>query len=473
MGHTLTDHIADFICQDADGLMTPAVRRAAVSAVLDTLAVTIAGGADPAVQNLEASLDPSPAATAYSPWTGQAYSAPDAALLYGMASHMYDYDDVSMLATCHPSAPVLSALMAVQLGHGAGHNASGLDFITAFAVGTEVLVRVGQAMGFRHYELGFHATSTLGAVGAAAAVARLLRLDPPRTRHALAIAASMAGGLRKNFGTMVKPLHVGLAAANGVRAVRMAQAGIEGATEVFESGGYLMAFSGGQTDLFPSNDLAFGRPFALDHPGHEQKRYPCCYMLHKMITATLHLKQQYGCSLDHVQKAHVSMPKGGTKPLIHPYPKSGLNGKFSAPYAIVASLADGHIGLASFTDEAVMRNGLQARLHDVGVTEATLDPPPGTDMGRVPVTLSLLLRDGRTLEHTVLAPPGSPDDPLTMSQLRQKWVDCLVHGLPNFNHTAAGEHFDLGLSLDQSPSVNDWLHRILQPHKTGDKCLAI
>lgn len=461
MGHTLTDQIAHFIVQDADSLITPAVRRTALSAMLDTLAVTIAGGVDSAVQSLEASLEPSPTAAGRSPWTGRSYSAPDAALLYGMASHMYDYDDVSMLATCHPSAPVLSALMAAHLGDEAGHSVSGRDFVTAFAVGTEVLVRIGQAMGFRHYELGFHATSTLGAVGAAAAVARLVRLDKARTRHALAIAASMAGGLRKNFGTMVKPLHVGLAAANGVRAVRMAQAGIEGATEVFEAGGYLMAFSGGQTNHFPATGIGFGRPFALEQPGHEQKRYPCCYMLHKTIEATLHLRRESSCTLDDLSEAHVSMPKGGTKPLIHPYPKSGLNGKFSAPYAVVASLADGRIGLGSFTDDAVMRDSLQARLHDVTVTEGELDPPPGTDMGRMPVTVRLSMRDGRTLEHTVLASPGSPDDPLTPPQLRQKWVDCLVHGLPGLDPAVAGERFDLGLNLDQASSASKWLRGVM------------
>lgn len=465
MPETLTQQLADFIGRDADRLLTTAGRHEAQRAILDTLAVTLAGGTDEAVHRLEASLDaladgPAQAVGSRSPWTGRRYAAFDAALLFGMASHMYDYDDVSMLAVCHPSAPVLSALLAAEAGLPGAVAASGLDFVTAFSVGTEVLIRLGQAMGFRHYELGFHATSTLGAVGAAAAVARLVRLDAGRTRHALAIAASMAGGLRKNFGSMVKPLHVGLAAASGLRAVRMAQAGIEGAAEAFEAGGYLRAFSGGETDRFPTGELSFGQPFALAQPGFEQKRYPCCYLLHKMIEATLHLKRSSGCTLQELETARVRMPQGGTKPLIHPYPKNGLNGKFSGPYAVAASLADGRIDLASFSDEAVLRAGLQARLRDVTVVEEGDAPPPGTDLGRMPVSVTLTLKDGRVLERTVLASPGSPDDPLTLPQLRKKWTDCLAHGLPGIREDAAGALFDEGLRLDEAPAAGPWLGRV-------------
>ena len=485
---TLTHKLAQFICTDADRLVTPAVRHAAVRALLDTVAVTVAGGADDAVRRLESSLEASLAASparslkapvqeaatpqgCRSPWSGTRHGAADAALLYGMASHMFDYDDVSMLAVCHPSAPVLSALIAACSGDLRARPVSGHAVLTALCVGTEVLIRLGQAMGFRHYELGFHATATLGTVGAAAAVARLAGLDPVRTGHALAIAASMSGGLQKNFGSMVKPLHVGLAAANGLRAVRMAQAGMVGASEAFEAGGFLRAFSGGGTDQWP-RDLRLGEPFALAQPGFEQKRYPCCYMMHKIIEATLWLKRQSGCTLDQVRRVRVSMPQGGTRPLIHPFPKNGLHGKFSAPYAVVASLADGRIDLASFTDEAVLRAGIQARLQDIDVMEVAeaveavdgLQKAGGQtaapDLGRLPVSVLLMLHDGSVLEHTVVASPGSPDDPLTPDQLRHKWTDCFGRGLPTLAASHAGELFDQGLDFDSINPASLWLDRI-------------
>ena len=455
---TLSQKLARFVCDEASTLANDAVCARARLAILDTLAVTLAGGRDPAVQILEASLDAvSAKGGCPSPWSGAQYSVLDAALLYGMASHMDDYDDVSMLAVCHPSAPVLSALVAAELGGVAGRQSSGRDFINAFATGTEVTIRIGQTMGFRHYDLGFHATSTLGVVGATAAVAQLMRLDARATCNALAIAASMAAGVRKNFGTSVKPLHVGLSASSALRAAQMARAGLDAATEAFEQGGYLRAYSGGETDRFPDEGLAFGRPFALEVPGFEQKRYPCCYMLHKVIEAALALRREAGCTLQDVARAHLLMPKGGTKPLIHPFPRSGLNGKFSAPYAVVASLADGRVDIASFTDEAVWRPELQARLRDVEVIEDVLDVPPDTDLGRMPVTLTLTLRDGRILQHTVIAPPGSPEDPLTMQQLRGKWLDCLRQGRPEVRCDIADAWFDQGLDLDREDRTLNWL----------------
>lgn len=465
MSTSTTHRLATFICQPT--ALSPRALHEAQRALLDTLAVTLAAGNDPAVAHLEAALEPRADGACQSPWSGRRYGAADGAMLYGMASHFYDYDDVSMLAVCHPSAPVVSALVAAQQAGLAAPQASGHDFVASLAVGTEVLIRIGQAMGFRHYELGFHATSTLGSVGAAAAVAHLARLPVDTTRHALAIAASMASGLRKNFGSTVKPLHVGLAAASGVRAVRMALAGLQGAPEIFDAGGYLQAYSGAETDHM-ANDLSLGAPYAIESPGFEQKRYPCCYMLHKMIEATLHLRRTAGCTLDDVAQAHVSMPRGATKPLIHPYPRSGLNAKFSGPYAVAASLADGRIDLASFTDEAVARDALQQRLRDVCVEEAPETPPPSTDLGRLPVTVRLNLRDGRVLSHTVVAPPGSPEDPMTLPQLRQKWVDCVRHGMPQRDPAIAPPLFDRGLALDQESSAGAWLSQVLE-HSTASR----
>lgn len=462
MQDNLSSRLARFVCEEAETLATDSVRARARLAILDTLAVTVAGGHDPAVQKLESSLvTTSGAGACPSPWRDARYGALDAALLYGMASHMDDYDDVSMLAVCHPSAPVLCALLAAELSGAAREPSSGREFVTAFAVGTDVTIRIGQAMGFRHYELGFHATSTLGVIGAAAALARLLRLDVSATGHALAIASSMAAGVRKNFGTSVKPLHVGLAASSGLRAVLLAQAGLDGAADAFERGGYLHAYSGGQTDRFTSQGLAFGRPFALETPGFEQKRYPCCYMLHKMIEAALALRREHGITLNDVERMHVLMPKGGTKPLIHPFPTSGLNGKFSGPYAVAASLEDGRVDMSSFTDEAVLRPGVQARLRDVDVVEDSQEVMPGTDLGRMPVTLTLTLRNGHVLTHTVIASPGSPEDPMTLEQLRAKWLDCVRHGRPDVDPYTAGGWFDRGLDLDTQGRAGDWLERIL------------
>jgi 2-methylcitrate dehydratase PrpD len=457
MNDTVNARIAGFICDFDQRELPVATRTYAVSAILDTIAVTIAGSAEDAIRLLGESLPASQEAAAWAaPWSRKKYRADDAAILFGTASHMLDYDDVSMVTVCHPSAPVLSAMVAA-IGAGALTTApTGRAFITAFCVGTEVMIRVGQAMGFRHYELGFHATATLGHIGAAAAVARLAGLSRAQTAHALSIAASMSSGLRTNFGSMVKPLHVGLAAANGLRAVQLALGGVEGAADVFEAGGFLHAFSGGATDKWPAG-IAFGAPFVLQQPGFEQKRYPCCYLLHKIIEASLALRREHDIALDQVQSVLVRMPRGGTRPLNHPYPRSGLNGKFSAPYAVVASILDGRINLASFLDAAVLRPEVQSRLHDVTVVEEGVASNEGSDLGSAPVSVDIILHDGRVLSKTVTLSPGSQDDPITVEQLQEKWTDCFNRGMPQIGGADARSLFEQGMHLDEMASSADWL----------------
>jgi 2-methylcitrate dehydratase PrpD len=428
-----------------------ATRKAAVPVILDTLAVTIAGSAEPALRKLQAATE---AATAGVPslWSEDLWRRDDAALVFGMASHILDYDDVSMLAVCHPTAPVLTAaLCAAPWGE-----TSGAALIDAVLVGTEVMIRTGEAMGFRHYDLGFHATATLGTIGATAAAARLMQLTEDETAHALAIAASLASGLRKNFGSMVKSLHVGLAAANGIKAAHWAAAGITGASEAYDGEGFLRAFSGGTVDRWPA-ELALGAPFVLASPGFEQKRYPCCYMLHRMIEGALALVRETGVTLDDVATARVSMPKGGTKPLIHPYPRTGLNALFSGPYAVAAALADGRINLRSFTDAEVLRPGIQSRLADVTLVERDGEAAQGSDLGSAPVTVELALRDGSSRSRTVTASPGSADDPITPDQLLAKWSDCLDRANPRLAAHQTKALFDDGLGLAAMPSLAPWL----------------
>ena len=439
------------------GTVPPEVVEQAVPLLLDTIGVMVAGGAEEQVRRLAASLPVlSGAGGVASLWSGASYRDDDAALLFGMASHILDYDDVSMLAVCHPSVPIVSALLAGLDGTETG----GRAFIEAFAVGTEVLIRLGQVMGFRHYDLGFHATATLGTIGATAALARLRGLDETRTRHALAIAASHASGVRANFGSMVKSLHVGIAAANAVRAVRLAVAGIEGAAEPIEGPvGFLHAFSGGATSAWTPG-LSLGLPFAIRDPGFEQKRYPCCYMLHKMIEGTLALRREMGLDLAAVASVRVDVAKGGTSALIHPYPKSGLNALFSAPYAVSAALADGRIDLASFTDEAVLRPHIQRRLTDVTVVESDKAPAQGSDVGGAPVTVTIFPANGAPVSRTVTASPGSLADPITPEQLRAKWLDCLRRARPDLPSETATELFDEGTRMPESPGMSRWIENI-------------
>lgn len=450
---TATEALAAFVV-DAR-VQRPTLDRAR-SAVLDTVAVILGGSGEPAAARLLAVLEAGSRQVSSVPllWSGRALSSVDAALVTGTASHVLDYDDVSMLAVCHPSAPILSALLGLR----EWNDLSGRALLEAFVIGTEVLIRLGQTMGFRHYQLGFHATGTLGAVGAAAACARLLGLDRQQTGHALAIAASTSAGLQVNFGSMVKSLHVGFAASSGIRAVQFALGGIEGAGEAFSGNGFIRAFSGGESADWPDR-VRLGMPFAIDDPGFEQKRYPCCYMLHRMVEASLRLRREHNIKLDDVAHVLVDMPFGGTKPLVHPRPQNGLNALFSGPYAVLASLADGEIDLKSFTDSEVLRPQLQRRL-DAVILRERAPMVPAEAVGDAPVTVTVTLRDGTVLAQTITVSPGSIQDPLTPEQLHAKWVDCLRRACPSASDDDLGALFEQGWQLPDMTDVGRWAHAI-------------
>src|SRR5438094_2310487 len=214
-----------------DAMPPQAARAVAATAVLDTIGVMLAGASEPAariVQQVVAAEEGAAVAKASGRrcrilGTDLCASATGAALANGTAAHAHDFDDMCFVSLAHPSAPLVAAgLAAAEIA-----GASGPAMLDAYVVGFELEARLGRAMNPRHYQRGWHCTSTLGTMGAAAAASRLLGLTPAATAHALAIAASEASGLKENFGTMVKPLHGGLAARNGVVAALLARAGMD------------------------------------------------------------------------------------------------------------------------------------------------------------------------------------------------------------------------------------------------------
>ena len=414
----------------------PGALAAARTAILDTLAVMLAGSVENAAVSIGATFEPVSARAGFPSFEPAVHlRAEDAALLYGTAAHALDFDDVSMLAICHPSSPVLAALLAAQDWAKVG----GSQLAEAHAIGTEVTVRMGQAIGFFHYEIGFHATATMGVFGATAAVARLRGFTVAQTANALAIAASLASGLNLNFGSMMKPVHVGIAAASGLRAAAWSKAGVEASRgDLFGPRGVFDALSGGKQVDWPEN-VALGQPFAIEAPGFELKRYPCCYMLHRIIALGRQVSEA-GWELDAIGALRVDMPRGGTQPLIHPFPTSGKQAMFSGPYTLLAAIVDGDVGFASFEDWAVRRAEIQSRLADVTIEEVAGPPLTPEQIGAAPVRLTLGLRDGSTVQFERVAAPGSPADPLGPDEQEAKWIDCICRANPGLLPVAAAAH---------------------------------
>src|ERR1700730_16875592 len=230
-GPTLATRLAAKICAFRPEDMTARALSEARTAIVDTIGCALSGIPEPCAQIL---LETPGVADAAGPalvfGTSHRTSALDATLINGTASHALDYDDVSGVMGGHHSAPVTAPIFAL----GEQLKVSGRQALAAYVIGVETEVRLSRAVNFHHYEKGWHPTATLGTFGAAAASAHLLGLDPRQTAIALALAASLASGIKATSGTMTKPLHVGHAARNGLMAALLAADGFTANTGALE-----------------------------------------------------------------------------------------------------------------------------------------------------------------------------------------------------------------------------------------------
>jgi 2-methylcitrate dehydratase PrpD len=223
----LTQEVADYVAGARYRDIPPEVVRLAQGFILDGLGVALAGSTDECARIVQAHIRQMAGkeeATVLG--TRLSVPVPKAALANGVAGHAMDYDDTQLSTSkeavygllTHPTTPVLAAVLAI----GEKQKISGEEFLLAYVIGVEVECRIADAINPRHYQDGFHSTATIGGLGAAMATGKILRLIEAELIRTLGIAASMASGLRENFGPMTKPLHAGRAAENGVTAALLA-----------------------------------------------------------------------------------------------------------------------------------------------------------------------------------------------------------------------------------------------------------
>jgi 2-methylcitrate dehydratase PrpD len=388
-------------------------------AILDTIGVTLAGAAEETTAVVARVLRKTAASGPALLFGGsERLDVLSATLINGVAAHALDFDDCNNTLGGHPSAPILPALWALAPG------VSGKAFIAAYAAGVECETKLARAVHFHHYEKGWHPTSTLGTFGSAAACGHLLRLDPDRLATALALAASMASGIKANFGTMTKPFHVGQAARNGLCAALLAQEGMtanHGALE--HPQGFFAVYNGAGT-FHPERILAeWAQPYDLAEPGIAFKRHPCCGSTHSAADAMLHMRAAHGLVAMNVAKVESWTHPRRLAHTNRPDPKSGLDGKFSIQYVLARALMHGIVSLDHFTDAAV-RDGAARAL----TARVQSKPDPKASMttdehfyARLRVTMT----SGETFEHFVDAPHGRDrDHPLPPGTIEAKFRDC-------------------------------------------------
>ena len=392
-------------------------RDAAARAVLDTIGVALAGAVEPAARAVQRVVtDSHGPCTILGLSTGA--SAGDAALANGTAAHALDYDDMCFVSLAHPSAPLVAAALAAAETAGA----SGRSLLDAYVVGFEIETRLGRAMNPRHYQRGWHCTSTLGTIGAAAAAARLLGLDESACGHALAIAASEASGLKENFGTMVKPLHAGLAARNGILAAQLARAGMTASAAAIEGPqGFLAAMDGEHASL--SEYIAdLGSRWDIVGTGITVKLYPSCAGTHPTLDALLDLSRCERFGAGEVESIDVGVDAIVPTILIYDRPATGLEAKFSMPFCAAAAIVDGHVGVDTFDTAKLADPAIAAMQARVAMqVDGSLDSSaPALTQARVTVRL----KDGRVLTATANGARGYPKRPASDDELAAKFLAC-------------------------------------------------
>ncbi len=451
----LTECIARFVAApDAADFPTQATGKAK-KVVADTFACIIAGAGSETAEPLLRYVARAGASGDRPVLGTNVRTSPElAAMVNGTFGHSLDFDDVLTMMPGHPSAIVVSALLA-SIGQ---EKVGGARLLEAYVIGIEVGAKIGLGITNGHYNRGFHGTGTLGIFSAAAALCRLHRLDAETIRTVLGLVSSMASGVRRNFGTMTKPLHTGWAARNALVAVELARCGFTAAPDVLEArSGFFAAYGAERSDPDVPCE-ALGRPFVVVDPGIALKRYPCYNGSQRAMHGVLQLRRKLGLTAETLERLECRMPPGGLQVLIYPRPKTGLEGKFSLPYVLAAGILDGAYGLGSFTDEAVNRPAVRALYERIEVTEDArcgggdplLETRPAGARGFVEVEAHS--RDGRSECVRVDVAPGHPGHELDWDDIRQKFADCAGHG--GIEGARATRAFEALTGLEQCDDVD-------------------
>ncbi len=348
-----------------------------------------------------------------------------AAFVNGTTIHADNFDDTNPQPVSHrnggihATGPVLAAALATAEAAGA----SGADLETAFHVGVEIACKLNHSIAARHYEGGFHTTGTLTVFGAAAACGRLSGLDSAGMSDALAIAASRAGGVRRNFGTMAEQLHGGHSAECGLAAADLASRGLGGADDILEGRfGYFDAAGGGWEEDAIRGRL--GAPWAFVDPGTWIKPYPSGALTHPAMSLALDLARRHDIAAEGIAAIRVQTNRRMANTLIHNRPRNSLEAKFSMPFCLAIILAERQAGLAEFTDESVGRADIRNLISKIDY--ASFDEP-GADYTNVTTLLEIDLVGGETVSGRADFAPGSTADSMSFEEVAEKFRGCADH----------------------------------------------
>ena len=373
-------------------------------------------------------------------------AAPDLALIYGTAAHALDYDDTAL--TGHPSAVLVSAILAEAQEVGA----SGKDMVAAYVVGYEVWADLLRREADALHQKGWHPSAMYGALAAASASAHLRGLNAELATRAVAIAASLASGVVANFGTMTKPFHIGRTAQSGLTATRLAQAGLTASADAIEHDlGFLQAISPRGT-VDTRAPARFGDPWQILRHGINIKLYPVCLGTHRILDAMIEVCRTNAIKADDIRAVDVEIAENSTKILRNHRPRTGLEAKFSAEFAIAAAAVAGRCSGEELSDTFVRRADVQNLLEKVRIhplTEKDPEEPTFSPFDRVRVTLT----DGRVIASEPVAHArGHFKRGVEREVLWRKFADCAAGAI---GHERARALFAALQDLPRAGGVGD------------------
>ncbi len=423
-----TRAVVDFVTTATLEGFPPDVLAQGKRCLVDGFAVILAGSTvkgSAIVRQYIRSITDKPGASILGPERMTA-PAPQAALANGASGHAMDFDDTQLSTTpdrtygllTHPTVPALASTLAVA----EQQHASGAAFLEAFLTAFEVECKIAEAIDPEHYKRGFHSTGTAGTFAGAAGAALLLKLDTTRAAHAIGIAASLAAGLRVNFGSMTKPLHAARAAESGIFAATLASNGFTAGDDGLDGQwGYFQVFGGG-ADLQRLIG-ALGRPYAIVNPGVSVKPYACGSLSHPSMDAMLKLVTENDIKPAQIKAVRLRAGSNILEPLRYKTAKTELEAKFCVPFLLGVIALRRKAGIQEFTDEFVASAPIQQMMTKV---TSVFDPKiEAMGFDKIRSIVEVDLTDGRTLvQPSDERYRGSPAWPFTQAELHERFSDC-------------------------------------------------
>src|SRR5499427_9939064 len=421
-----TEKIATFVVNTSyEDIPRDAVDKAKRTA-LECLGAALAGVTEPvsqAIAGYVTKLGGAPQASLLS--ADVKVSVADAALANGSIAHALDYDDCGVKIG-HPSVLVLPAVLS--LGEHLG--VSGEEIVTAYILGLEIEGKLALHANFKLMQARLNHQTWYGSIGAAAACAKLLRLDVTKTRMALGIAGNFACGLSANHGSMAGAMAAGNACRNGGIAALMAREGVNANPNIIEAknGFYDTLVGAGHYEAERMAE-GLGKPFYIESPGIGLKKYPSCYHTHRALDGVFQLLGEHRLSDKDIAEVDVGTSERAMRVLAFSEPATAYQAKFSMPYCIAAAVVDHEVTLETFTtpkmeDHRIIeaRKKVHLSFPAVPIWPGLADVGPGTEFVGNPVTIRT--RDGQSYSARVDIPRGDPALPLTDDELLAKYRDC-------------------------------------------------